>query len=149
MLIKSFMNSMLKHQTQKLKEMATRHGFMGVGIAKAEFMQEEATRLEAWLSKGYHGEMSYMANHFDKRLDPTKLVPGAKSVISLMYNYFPGDDSTGQEVSANEVESKLKEMMPETRYQIPDERHTIHDTKGGASSGDSTFKISKYAFGED
>jgi epoxyqueuosine reductase QueG len=52
-------------------------------------MDEEARRLEDWLSKGYHGEMGYMANHFEMRTDPTKLVPGAKSVISLMYNYYP------------------------------------------------------------
>lgn len=68
--------------------MATRHGFMGAGISKAEFMEEEAIHLEQWLAKGYHGEMAYMANHFDLRLDPTQLVPGAKSMISLIYNYY-------------------------------------------------------------
>ena len=55
-------------------------------------MAEEAPRLEAWLKKGNHGEMRYMENHFDKRLDPSKLVPGAKSVVSLLYNYYPEKD---------------------------------------------------------
>jgi epoxyqueuosine reductase len=62
-------------------------GFDFVGIAKADFLAEEAPRLEHWLKQNHHGEMGYMANHFDKRLDPRLLVPGAKSVISLLYNY--------------------------------------------------------------
>ena len=62
---------------------------MSCGFSKAEFLEEEAPRLERWLNEGMHGEMAYMANHFDKRLDPTKLVEGAKSVISLTLNYFP------------------------------------------------------------
>lgn len=64
-------------------------GFLSVGIAKASFLEEEATRLENWLKQDYHGEMAYMENHFDKRLDPRELVPGAKTVISLLYNYYP------------------------------------------------------------
>ncbi len=68
---------------------ALRLGFSFVGIAKAQYLDEEAHRLEEWLNKGYHGNMAYMANHFDLRTDPTKLVPGAKSVIVLMHNYFP------------------------------------------------------------
>ncbi len=75
--------------TQLIREEAQRLGFSFVGFAKAEQMDEEARRLEAWLNQHMHGEMSYMANHFDKRIDPTKLVEGAKSVISLMYNYYP------------------------------------------------------------
>lgn len=63
---------------------------MFCGISKAEFLEEEAPRLEAWLKKGMHGEMRYMENHFDKRLDPRMLVDGAKSVISLGLNYYPG-----------------------------------------------------------
>lgn len=100
--------------------MALRHGFMGVGISKAERLDDEAKQLEAWLSRGYHGEMSYMANHFEMRVDPRKLVPGAKSVVSLMYNYFPGTE--------------------EVQLTTHDSRLTVHD---------SSFKISKYAFGED
>lgn len=74
--------------TRLLKAEAKRLGFSYVGIAKAEYMEEEARHLEAWLNKDYHGKMGYMANHFDKRVDPRKLVPGAKSVVSLLYNYY-------------------------------------------------------------
>ncbi len=75
--------------TQWIKEEALRLGFDSIGVSKAEFLENEASRLEAWLKSGFHGQMSYMENHFDKRLDPTLLVPGAQSVISLAYNYFP------------------------------------------------------------
>jgi epoxyqueuosine reductase len=75
-------------------------GFADLRFARAEFMDEEARRLEEWLGLGYHGTMNYMSNHFDKRVDPTKLVPGAKTVISLAYNYFtdiaPIHDGTPQ-----------------------------------------------------
>ncbi|MCB0571972.1 MAG: tRNA epoxyqueuosine(34) reductase QueG [Phaeodactylibacter sp.] len=74
--------------THLIKEEAYRLGFSFVGIAKAEKMDEEARRLEAWLNQGMHGQMGYLANHFDKRTDPTQLVPGARSVVSLMYNYY-------------------------------------------------------------
>jgi epoxyqueuosine reductase len=73
----------------KVKELANTLGFDFCGIAKAEFLQEEAPRLEEWLKRGYQGKMSYLENNFDKRLDPSLLVPGAKSVVSLVYNYFP------------------------------------------------------------
>ena len=75
--------------SQLIKQKAEKFGFQSCGISKAEFLEEEAPRLEAWLNKGYHGEMKYMENHFNKRLNPTLLVNGAKSVISLSYNYFP------------------------------------------------------------
>lgn len=65
------------------------HGFDQCGIAKAAPLDEDARRLEKWLQHGFHGEMHYMSNHFELRVDPTKLVPGAKSVITLLYNYFP------------------------------------------------------------
>ena len=71
-----------------IKQWATELGFTHCGIAKAEFLEEEAPKLEAWLKRSYQGEMHYMENHFDMRLDPRILVPGAKSVISLAYNYF-------------------------------------------------------------
>jgi epoxyqueuosine reductase len=74
-----------------IKAEAARLGFLSCGISEATFLEAEAPRLEAWLKKGMHGEMSYMENHFDKRLDPRKLVPGAKSVISLLYNYYPDE----------------------------------------------------------
>ena len=78
-----------KEITAKIKNKAKELGFLHCGISKAEFLEEEAPRLEKWLKQGFHGEMGYMENYFDKRLDPTLLVPGAKSVISLLYNYFP------------------------------------------------------------
>lgn len=68
-----------------------RLGFMQCGIAKAGFLEEEAPRLEKWLKDSHHGQMSYMENHFDKRLDPRLLVENAKSVISLTLNYFPAE----------------------------------------------------------
>lgn len=71
-----------------IKAEATRLGFLACGIARADFLAEEAPRLEQWLREGKHGSMAYMANHFDLRLDPRKLMPGARSVISLAYNYF-------------------------------------------------------------
>ncbi len=72
-----------------IKAEAKRLGFISCGISRAEFLEAEAPRLESWLNSNMHGEMRYMENHFDKRLDPTKLVPGSKSVISLLLNYFP------------------------------------------------------------
>ncbi|MEM6720266.1 MAG: tRNA epoxyqueuosine(34) reductase QueG [Bacteroidota bacterium] len=84
------MNSIQKH-TELIKAEAKRLGFLSCGISKAEFLEEEAPRLEAWLNKNMHGEMRYMENHFDKRLDPTKLVEDSKSVVSLLLNYFPSE----------------------------------------------------------
>ncbi len=78
--------------TQLIKSLATELGFSYCGISKAEFLAEEAPKLEAWLKRNYQGKMSYLENHFDKRLDPTLLVPGAKSVVSLIYNYYPKED---------------------------------------------------------
>ncbi len=77
--------------TQQIRAEAQRLGFDFVGFAKAEQMDEEAKRLEQWLTMGFHGQMSYMENHFDKRTDPRKLVEGAKTVICLTYNYFTPD----------------------------------------------------------
>lgn len=78
--------------THKIKSIASSLGFSFCGISKAEFLKEEAPRLEEWLKRGYQGKMSYLDNHFDKRLDPSKLVPGAKSVVSLIYNYYPEEE---------------------------------------------------------
>ncbi len=79
-------------RTRFVKATAQSLGFSFCGISRAEFLQEEASRLEAWLKRGYHGKMGYMENYFDKRLDPSLLVPGAKSVVSLLYNYYPQKD---------------------------------------------------------
>jgi len=75
--------------TQLIKSEAKRLGFLSCGISKAQFLVEEAPRLENWLNQNMNGTMQYMENHFDKRLDPTKLVEGSKSVVSLLFNYYP------------------------------------------------------------
>ena len=94
--------------SQFIKQEAKRLGFLDCGIAKADFLESEAPRLESWLQNNFHGKMRYMENHFDKRLDPRLLVEGAKSVISLSYNYYPKE-----------------------------------------AQNTDTYKISKYAYGED
>ncbi len=78
--------------TLLIKSESKRLGFDYCGVSKAEFLEEEAPRLEKWLNNNMHGQMSYMQNYFDKRLDPRLLVPGAKSVISLLLNYYPSED---------------------------------------------------------
>ena len=80
--------------SQLIKDEALRLGFMHCGIAKAGFLEEEAPRLENWLKDNRHGQMNYMENHFDKRLDPRLLVEDAKSVISLALNYFPEEQQS-------------------------------------------------------
>ena len=84
-------------KTKLLKSLLHQEGFDGIAIAKAEFMEPEARRLEAWLNAGCHGEMHYMENHFDLRTDPRKLVPGALSVVSLLYNYYTDSKQTDLE----------------------------------------------------
>jgi epoxyqueuosine reductase len=80
--------------TEKIKEEAKRLGFLSCGVSKADFLEAEAPRLETWLNKNMHGEMRYMENHFDKRLDPRKLVDDSKSVVSLLLNYYPEQTQT-------------------------------------------------------
>ena len=99
---------MKTHYTHLLKTEAQRLGFLSCGISKAVFLETEAPRLEQWLKNSYQGHMGYMENHFDKRLDPRKLVEGAKSVVSLLFNYYPAEFQE-----------------------------------------DNTYKIAKYAYGED
>lgn len=79
----------LIQRTQQIKGWAQELGFGYCGIAKAKMLDEDARRLEKWLQKGMHGSMHYMEKNFDLRVDPTKLVPGAKSVITLLLNYYP------------------------------------------------------------
>ncbi|MHC2991103.1 epoxyqueuosine reductase [Pontibacter sp. HJ8] len=78
-----------EHYTYLIKQKAQELGFMYCGVSKADFLEEEAPRLERWLNQNMHGQMHYMENHFDKRLDPRLLVDGAKSVVSLLLNYYP------------------------------------------------------------
>lgn len=104
-------------------------GFTYMGVAKAEQMDEEARRLEEWLNQDYHGKMSYMANHFDKRIDPRKLVEGAKSVISLTYNYYNEAQQTDPEAPKISqyaygkdyhfvIKSKLKTLLAYIREEV-------------------------------
>ncbi len=108
--------------TRMIKEEANRLGFISCGISKAEFLEEEAPRFEKWLNSRMHGSMQYMENYFDKRLDPTLLVDGAKSVVSLLYNYFPKKKlDTNQNIKISKyaygedyhfvIKDKLKELM--------------------------------------
>ncbi|QTN37848.1 tRNA epoxyqueuosine(34) reductase QueG [Cryomorphaceae bacterium] len=120
-----------KERARFIKEEAARLGFMGCGISVADFLEEEAPRLEKWLQKGMHGSMSYMENHFDKRLDPRKLVPGAKSVISMTFNYFTRskqEDPEAPKISQYAygtdyhfvLKDKLKELLASIREAFGD-----------------------------
>lgn len=92
-LVEAFM--LLKSQYKLYIQQRSRAlGFEFCGFAKAGFMEEDARRLDRWLSNGFHGKMDYMQNHFDKRVNPSLLVPGAKSVITLMMNYFPEEEQS-------------------------------------------------------
>jgi len=104
-----------------IKAEAQRLGFLSCGISKAGFLEEEAPRLENWLNQNHHGQMSYMENHFDKRLDPTLLVDGAKSVISLLLNYYPSEIQNPESYKISKyaygqdyhfvIKEKLKELL--------------------------------------
>lgn len=115
------MNQNQSTYAKLIKTHAQRLGFLSCGISRAEFLAEEAPRLEQWLKAGMHGQMAYMENHFDKRLDPTLLVPGAKSVVSLLYNYYPQQKQEKDSFKISKyaygedyhyvVKDKLKELM--------------------------------------
>lgn len=114
--------------TVLVKQQAARLGFQYCGISKAEFLTEEAPRLEAWLKNGQHGAMTYMENHFDKRLDPRLLVPSAKSIVSLLFNYHnpapqaPGSPKISQYAYGEDyhfvVKDKLKELLAALQAEI-------------------------------
>tara|TARA_R110000751_G_scaffold155796_1_gene261140 strand:- start:112211 stop:113137 length:927 start_codon:yes stop_codon:yes gene_type:complete len=107
--------------TALIKSEAKRLGFLSCGISNAEFLEEEAPRLENWLNKNMNGEMTYMENYFDKRLDPTVLVPDSKSVISLLLNYFPLETQPSDTYKISKyaygtdyhfvIKDKLKQLM--------------------------------------
>ena len=110
------------HYSESIKSKAKDLGFLSCGISKADFLEEEAPRLEQWLNQNHHGEMAYMANHFDKRLDPRVLVPGAKNVVSLLLNYHTEEKQTDVEAPKiasyafgddyhKVIKDKLKELM--------------------------------------
>ena len=109
------MSTLQKH-TEIVKRLAANYGFDYCGIARAQLLDEDARRLESWLSKGLHGTMQYMENHFDLRIDPSKLVPGAKSVITLLLNYFP-------EEKQSETAAKI------SKYAFGNDYHEVIKTK--------------------
>lgn len=104
-----------------IKEEAKRLGFISCGISKAGFLEQEAPRLEKWLNNNHNGQMAYMENHFDKRLDPTLLVDDAKSVVSLLLNYFPSESQNNEAFKISKyaygqdyhfvIKEKLKEFL--------------------------------------
>ena len=120
--------SIIEKHTRIVKSIASNYGFDYCGIAKAGLLDEDARRLEAWLSKGFHGTMQYMENHFDLRIDPSRLVPGAKSVITLLLNYFPAQQQSelapkiSKYAFGNDyhdvIRSKLKLFLQEINEQI-------------------------------
>nr|WP_321221710.1 tRNA epoxyqueuosine(34) reductase QueG [uncultured Psychroserpens sp.] len=115
-----------------IKAEAKSLGFLSCGISKAGFLEEEAPRLEKWLKNNAHGEMRYMENHFDKRLDPTKLVEGSKSVVSLLLNYFPSEIQNPESYQLSKyaygtdyhfvIKDKLKQLL----QSIQDEIGEVH-----------------------
>jgi len=116
-----------------IKTEAKRLGFLSCGISKAEFLEEEAPRLEKWLKNNMHGKMQYMENHFDKRLDPTLLVEGSKSVISLLLNYFPSEeqtDKTAPKISkyayGTDYHFVIKDKLKQLLHFIQDEIGDVH-----------------------
>ncbi|WP_033957613.1 tRNA epoxyqueuosine(34) reductase QueG [Psychroserpens jangbogonensis] len=116
--------------TQFIKSEAKRLGFISCGISKAEFLEQEAPRLEKWLKSNAHGEMRYMENHFDKRLDPTKLVEGSKSVVSLLLNYYPSEIQNTESYKLSKyaygtdyhfvIKDKLKQLLHAIQDEIGD-----------------------------
>lgn len=113
--------------TQQVKQLAFEHGFDYCGIAKAAPLDEDARRLESWLQQGFHGKMQYMENYFDLRVDPAKLVPGAKSVITLLKNYFPAAQNTTELKIAKYaygndyhevIKSRLRQMMQQLQEKV-------------------------------
>jgi epoxyqueuosine reductase len=118
--------------TSIIKNEAQRLGFLSCGISKAGFLEEEAPRLERWLNNNMHGQMSYMENHFDKRLNPTLLVDGAKSVISLLLNYYPSEfqNPASYKISkyayGHDYHFVIKEKLAELLHFIQTEIGEVH-----------------------
>ena len=117
-----------ENNTQLIKAEAKRLGFLSCGISKAGFLEEEAPRLEHWLNQNHHGEMKYMENHFDKRLNPNLLVDDAKSVISLLLNYYPSESQNLESYKISKyaygqdyhfvIKEKLKELLHTIQTEI-------------------------------
>ncbi|HWS59690.1 MAG TPA: tRNA epoxyqueuosine(34) reductase QueG [Flavobacterium sp.] len=116
--------------SQFIKSEAKRLGFLSCGISKAGFLEEEAPRLENWLNNQMNGQMSYMENNFDKRLNPTLLVDDAKSVVSLLLNYYPSEFQIEDSYKISKyaygqdyhlvIKEKLKELLHSIQTNIGD-----------------------------
>ncbi|MCQ4034976.1 tRNA epoxyqueuosine(34) reductase QueG [Kaistella montana] len=127
------MNTSAEKYSVLIKAKAKKFGFQNCGISKAGFLEEDAKPLENWLKQNYHGEMSYMENYFDKRLDPTLLVEGSKSVISLSYNYFPEDQISSLEnfkiskyAYGQDYHQIIKEILGEMVAELKEEIGDFH-----------------------
>ena len=117
-----------------IKQEAQRLQFDFCGISKAVPLNDDARRLESWLNKGFHGKMKYMENHFDLRTDPTKLVPGAKSVISLLYNYYQNQsslDKTKPKIAKYAFGDDYHIIIKEKLYEL---LHTIENRIGNVTA---------------
>jgi len=118
------LSSFIHNHTSIVKQEAKKLGFDFCGISQAKFLEEEAPKLEAWLKNQFHGEMKYMENYFDKRLDPRLLVEGAKSVISLLYNYYPKETQTpnapklSKYAYGNDYHEVIKEKLKELLFNL-------------------------------
>ncbi|CAN5365742.1 tRNA epoxyqueuosine(34) reductase QueG [soil metagenome] len=110
------MNNISNH-TQLIKSIAHELGFSFCGISKAEFLEEEAPRVEEWLNRGYQGKMQYLENHFEKRLDPRLLVPDSRSVVSLVYNYYPKKELAS--------DSSIDKSLKIARYAYGEDYHLV------------------------
>ena len=118
----------IEKHTKQIKDIAYELGFMFCGVSKADFLTEEAPKLEKWLQEGKHGKMQYMENYFDMRLDPRLLVPSAKSVVSLIYNYFPSQTQRTDSFKISKyaygqdyhfvLKEKLKQFLEQIRIQV-------------------------------
>lgn len=116
--------------SELIKAESKRLGFISCGISKAEFLEQEAPRLENWINNNYNGQMSYMENHFDKRLNPSLLVDDAKSVISLLLNYYPSEIQNEESYKISKyaygqdyhfvIKEKLKELLYFIQTEIGD-----------------------------
>ena len=117
--------------TRFVKQLAFKHGFDNCGIAKAQVLDEDARRLENWLKQGMHGSMNYMENYFDLRIDPSKLVPGAKSVITLLKNYYPSktinnENKISKYAYGNDYHEVIKTRLVEMIKELQEKTGQFH-----------------------
>ncbi len=120
----------LSLQSSMIKAEASRLGFSGCGISRAEFLPGDARRLKQWLEANYHAGMSYMENHFDKRTDPSKLVEGAKSVISVILNYYSSARSRDPEAPVISTYAYGKDYHDVIRKKLNDLLRFMQDSMG-------------------